>query len=300
MKKTIYILIFLFLQKINLFCVPSYYCTAADEKFFPLLENLVGSIHKNDPNLEEIAVYNLGFSKKQLFKLKRYKKVRVYELEVTNSKMLEPILTSNNGRRVRGAFSWKHVVLKDALEKFPYVLYLDAGLGVLNNPAKLFEHISNEGYFFISLESFHSLNLRLTDTVLKKVIEPNFPDIKEMLLDSSTTFHAAGVQGVSRSVYANYVLPLYNYSKNLEIYLDDGTAKLGYGSARHDQTLSTIMMYKNNFKKFDLGFMHLYPYDSKSYIHCCCVDPIDKETIIYINQSVMFYRGGFTKYIKKN
>lgn len=282
----------------NTYAIPTYYCTAADEKFYLLVENLIGSIHKNDPNVEEIAVYNLGFTKNQIRRLGRYHKVKVYDVEKSNPDIFEPILTSDSGRKVRGLFSWKHVVLKQASERFPYFLYLDAGVSILNDPQIIFDHINNEGYFFLSLENHHMLNIRMTKNVLDNVIDIYYPEYKKSLMSASTTFHGANVQGISQKIYQSYVIPLYNFSKNIEFYRDDGSASLGYGSARHDQTLSSILIHVNNFYKFPQGFI-TFPSDLNKPIHCHWDEIYDDQTIILLSQKGAVYKGGFRKYIKK-
>lgn len=83
-----------------------YFCTTADERYFPLLINLIGSIHKvNFDELGEIAVFDLGFTEQQLDELHCIEKVRVYNVELTHPDLLKP-----NSRLKRGWYAWKPVV----------------------------------------------------------------------------------------------------------------------------------------------------------------------------------------------
>lgn len=283
----------------RVFSLEHYYCIAADDRFYSLLENLIGSIHHYDNNIGEIAVYDLGLTKLQIQKLRRFRCVTINELELTNSQLLTPIVTCPSGRKVRGCFSWKHVVLKQALEKFPYVLYLDAGVALLDNPADIFCCIEEQGYFFLKLriEEHHYIENRITQTVVEKVINQDFKEYKEMLLQEDTAMQVAGVQGVSRKIYDAYVLPLYEYSKNFELYYDDGSAKLGYGQARHDQTLSSILVHVNGFNMFSLGEISLKLKDRCATVYCN--DVLSKESMqIFISQAGSLYKGGFKKYIQ--
>ena len=121
--------------------IPMYYCTAIDDRHLPLLLNLIGSIHKfHFDQLEEIMVYDLGLSKESKEKLENIQKLNIYEIEKLNPQILEDLQTDEH-RHVKGLFSWKPVVVKDALDKVPYVLYLDSGTTLLKPIDILFKHI---------------------------------------------------------------------------------------------------------------------------------------------------------------
>lgn len=290
---------FVFLICIKVFSVEHYYCVAADEKFYLCLENLIGSIHRYDKNVQEIAVYDLGLSPLQIKKLNRMKYVTINKVELTNVNLLTPIVTSPTGRQVRGCFAWKHAILKQALEKFPYVLYLDASVLVLNNLDHIFSYLKEKGYFFLRLrdDSFHYLENRITHTLIEQVIDCDFLEYKALLLQSDTQMQQASVQGVSKKIYNTYVLPLYKYSKRIELYCDDGTAKLGYGQARHDQTLSSILIHVNGFDMFPLGKIKLQL--ETQLVNVYCDDGSYREfPHIYLNRTPPIYKG-FKHFIQK-
>ena len=140
-------------QKPELVSNTLYFCTAADEQYFPWLLSLIGSIHKvNFEALGEIAVFDLGFAAWQRALLNVMEKVHVYFLDTAHPKrkeLLTSFKTSDHGRTARGWYAWKPVVIKQALDMFPYVLYLDAGTVALKRLDNLFKHIQRKGYFLL-------------------------------------------------------------------------------------------------------------------------------------------------------
>jgi hypothetical protein len=190
------------------------------------------------------------------------------------------------------------VVLKQGLEKFPYFLYLDTGVSITNNPDDIFKYINEHGYFFIDSRPGHIIADRITDTVITQIIDKEFPEKKELILDANTWMQTAGVQGISRKILDNYVLPLYEYSKNLSLYLDDKTARLGYGAARHDQTLSSVLLTVKNLNSFQQGFIDLEINNEVKTIHCLHT-LIEGTTHIFVSQSGINYEGGFIRFLKK-
>jgi hypothetical protein len=220
--------------------VPMYFCTAADEKHYPILINMIGSIYKhNYYDIVEIRVYDLGFNEYQINELKNIKKVKVCEIEKTNPQILELIQTSET-KLSRGAFSWKPVVIKDALDHQPYTLYIDAGTTVLKPINNIFKHIIQNKYLL--LDCGHSIKWMTT----KHVIESqnlNSPE-NNWILEDSVFGIDAGFQGISKELYDDYVLPVYELTKDINNFIDDKTCPNGYGTARQDQTLYSIQARK--------------------------------------------------------
>jgi len=217
-----------------------YFCTAADDKHFPILLNMIGSIHlHNFYDVEKILVYDLGLSEINKTQLQNIKKVELCEIEATNPDILTDIETGPN-RKVKGLFSWKPVVIKDALDKCPYVLYLDSGTTVLKPLNDLFKHIEQNGYLL--LDCGKSIRWMATKYVINKFDLES--DDNRFLLDDDLLGIDAGFQGVSRKVYDEYVLPMYELSKDIKNFEDDGTSPNGWGMARHDQTLFSIQARK--------------------------------------------------------
>lgn len=219
--------------------VPMYFCTAADEKHFPLVINLIGSIHKhNYYDTVEIRVYDLGFTKEQRNELSHIKKVKVCDVEKVNDKVTEPIQIQD-GRFLRGLFSWKPVVIKDALDHFDYVLYVDAGTTIKKPLNGLFKHIIQNDY--ILFDCGHSIKWMTT----KKVInEFNLTVDDSWILNDDVFGIDAGFQGFTRKMYDSYILPAYEYSKNLDLFVDDGSCPNGFGCGRYDQTIYSILARK--------------------------------------------------------
>lgn len=217
--------------------IPMYFCTAADDKHFPLLLNLLGSIHQhNFYDVEKILVYDLGLSEIHKKQLQNIKRVELCEVEQTNPDILKDIETGLN-RKVKGLFSWKPVIIKDALERYPYILYLDAGTTILKPLNELFKHIKQNGHFFT--DCGHSIKWMTTESVTKLFslhLEEN-----KWLLSQDLVGIDAGFQGLSRKVYEDYILPMYEFSKDIANFTDDGTTEDGWGTARHDQTLFSIL-----------------------------------------------------------
>jgi len=223
--------------------IPMYFCTAADEKHYPILINLIGSIHKhNFYDTIEIRVYDLGFNDIQRRELSNIKKVKVYEVEKTNPDILTDIETAID-RKVKGLFSWKPVIIKDALDKYPYVLYLDAGTTIFKPLNNLFKHIVQNGYLLI--DCGHSIKWMTTEYVINK-LGLNL-DSNKWILGDSVFGVDGGFQGISRSIYDSYVLPMYEMSKDIKNFTDDKTCPDGWGTGRHDQTLFSILAKQNNF-----------------------------------------------------
>ena len=299
----IFFLFFLtFLSLSRLQSIPQYYATAADEAHFYLLKNLIGSIHyTNFDQLKEIAVFDLGLSLEQKEELKRMQKVAIYIPEMVNPEMLTYAITAPNGRMIRGNFSWKPVIFKQSLEMFPYVLYMDSGTTVLKSLDDLFEQIDTNGYFLLSCtkDSNNNVPHRLTQNVIKAVLPTRLKAEQAVAFDQDTYMIDGGLQGLSRRIYSSYVLPLYEYAHNKELFKDDGTAPLGYGEARHDQTLCTLLAYWLNLKIHDEGNFSL---DLKENSKEMRIDwqrsEINTKTIIYRSRADYMFKGGQTHYVR--
>jgi hypothetical protein len=217
---------------------PCCICTAADDEYFPFLKNLIGSLHRFDADtVDEIMVFDLGFTEAQRAYLRRVKKVQLYSVEKTNDAMFTHFQVRTDGRLARGWYSWKPVVIKQALNAFPVVLYLDAGLTLRRSIKPIFSYIKKNGYFLRTCE--HSIDCMTT----KKVRDFFELEKKEnaFILDKKTEGISAGVQGLTRQWYDPYVYPLYEFSHDISLFEDDGSTPDGFGTSRHDQPLFSIM-----------------------------------------------------------
>lgn len=217
-----------------------YFCTAADTKYYDLLLNLIGSIHEtNYENLKEIAVFNIGMTKEQIENLKRINKVSVYEIEKVNPYITDQFRTNNEGKIITGWYSWKPVAIKQAVEMFPYVLWIDAGLTVLKPIDDLFKFIQINKYFLCSIH-VHNVDYQTTK-YLKNKFELDKPENNWILLQSIIP---SGIIGITKDIYRELVLPFYELSKDIKNFEDDGSTSKGFGTGRHDQSVLTLLAYK--------------------------------------------------------
>lgn len=237
-----------------------YYCTYADSRHCELLLNLIGSIHRFDfDRLGEIMVFDLGLNERQREQLNRIQKVSVYGVEKVNPDILTPFISSPSGKIVRGWFTWKPVAIKQALDKYPYILCIDAGICITRSIEPLFKYIREHGYFLISNLPIMTCNIarRVTRSVLRDVIDKEDPSIRNFLLKNDTIMISAGLQGLSREILDSYVMPMYELAHKPHLFADDKTAKTGFGEARHDQTLFSILAHKLKMKIHQEGVIEL-------------------------------------------
>lgn len=280
-KNSKLILFFMLFNSTNYsLAIPHYYCTAADSNYYSRLLNLIGSIHANDyENLAEIAIFDLGFSQPQKSNLNKIEKVKLYKVELVHPDLLKYFKTSPGGREVRGWYAWKPVVIKQALDLFPYVLYIDAGAVILKPLDNLFKHIVQQGYFLMTCGP-HTIADTITKHVRTKVLSQfdNFSqsskrtDISELarILAPDRFKISAGLQGLSRDhkvVYKDYILPMYQHAHDLTLFADDGTSKNGFGAGRHDQPLFSIYAYLNNLTINSEGVSHIMVDGQDQQIH---------------------------------
>lgn len=216
---------------------PFYIVTASDERFFPALLNCIGSLHKVDfDNIGEIAVFDLGFTVHQKQILKTIQKVKIYSIKMTSPFLLTNFKIDLNGKIARGLYAWKPVVIKQALDMFPYILYMDAGICALTSLDKVFDYIHKKNYFFIGL--CHSIAWMTPKHVIDKF--DLLSEERKWILDNDVVGISAGFQGITRKYYDTYVMPMYELTKDLRNFVDDGTTPEGFGTARYDQTLFSI------------------------------------------------------------
>jgi hypothetical protein len=215
-----------------------YFATCSDSNYYYKLCNLIGSIHHtHSDDLGEIAVFNLGLLPEQINELDSMYKVKVYDIEMTNPDIFTYFRRClKENYMVRGLYSFKPVVIKHALDLFPYVLYLDAGCLVLRPLDELFKHIQQNSYFLFGCG--HSIRFMATNHVIEKFCL-NSND-RKWILDETTPGISAGIQGLTRNLYDSYVMPIYNLSKDIRNFMDDGSTPPGLVVPRNDQTLFSI------------------------------------------------------------
>jgi len=216
---------------------PMYICTSADSDYYNYLINLIDTVHQhNFDNLGQIAVFDLGFTKDQRKELQRIQKVTVYDVRMVHPDLLTHFRVSNYGKKVRGWYAWKPVVMKQFLDRFPYMLYMDAALMVLGPLDQLFEHIKTHGYLVAGCG--HSIQWMCPKHVIQTF--DLHADERRWILDETTEGIAGGFMGMTKEVAHNFLFPLYKLAHDLKHFVDDGTTPNGFGTARHDQVLFSI------------------------------------------------------------
>jgi hypothetical protein len=230
--------------------VQQYYCTAADDRHFPLLLNLIGSIHvTNFDQLGEIAVFDIGFTQEQIQFLNTISKVSVHRIKgYTHPDILTRFTTSQTPqgiRQVPGWYAWKFVILKEALDLFPHILWVDAGTTILKPLDDLFSYIDQTGYFLSNMGNKVNNQLdhdiRWGTTQYVKAAFNLTSSERKYVLDQEPLL--SGTIGVSHKAMEYLVMPLYNFTHNLRLFEDDGSTPNGFGTGRHDQTVLSIFAY---------------------------------------------------------
>jgi hypothetical protein len=232
-----------------------YLCTGANSPYFPHLMNLIGSIHKNNfESLKEIMVFDLGLTSQEREHLLRIKKVVIRDIVKTHPDTLT--LFEIPARKVLGWYAWKPCALHQALQEYPYVLWIDAGTTVLRPIDDLMRHIIENGYFLITSgdekenEKFsHSVGWTATEFVRKK-FNVDAPE-NQWILDQECIM--GGLNGLSREAYNYYLKDWYEASYDLRNFADDGTTPGNGWHSRHDQTYLSFLTYTKglNFSKQD-------------------------------------------------
>ncbi|MBD3231188.1 hypothetical protein GF322_00845 [Candidatus Dependentiae bacterium] len=258
-----------------------FFCTASDSDFFGCLIQLIGSIHKtNFDKTKKIAVFDLGLTGKQRDYLNTIDKVEVFDVEKTHPDILKKFDINKFGKKARGWYAWKPVVFKQALDMFDYFLYVDAGTIILKPLDNLFYYIQKKGYFLLEDQPWHIKYLDSQENViLNKNEEFKIKDLctqhvlnifnlnsKKNNWIAQSKGIISGVQGLSKALYQNYVLPIYELTKDLKNFQDDGSARYGFGWARHDQSIFSIF---SRFLKLDLV-------PTKTNVYLDCVSSIEK------------------------
>ncbi len=211
------------------------FVTVADKERYGMLNKSLASIvETNREHLSHIAVFDLGFTPSQRESLNNLEFVHVYDIEPVNPEIFKMFAVRTSGRKARGLYSWKPVILKQALDMFPVILYMDASTIVKNSLEPFFAHIHQNGYLLISCG--HDGREMTTQTIIKK-FQLDLPERAWILHEKGIE---AGFQGLSRKVYQNYVYPMYELARDIKNFEDDGSAPSGFGHARHDQTLFNI------------------------------------------------------------
>ncbi|BDC34774.1 hypothetical protein Noda2021_07320 [Candidatus Dependentiae bacterium Noda2021] len=243
-NKLLFILSFIVFT-LTLQAQPLNFCTASNAHFFNCLMNLIGCLHKhNYQDIGEIAVFDLGLSTEQKDILNAIQKVSIHEIDRVHPDILTPVQTTPWGKMVPGWYAWKAVLVKQALDLFDRVLYIDAGTTVYRPLNDLFDHIDYAGYFLHNGSPW-CIKQETTEYVINK-FGLNHAN-KQWLLDESVKGLEAGFWGVTRRVYDTFAMPLYELAHDLNNFADDGTCRGGFGNCRHDIPMFSMIALLNGF-----------------------------------------------------
>jgi hypothetical protein len=292
--------------------VPLYFCTAANNDYFEHVLNLIGSIYcVHYQELEEIALFDLGLTPEQKTYLNTIDKLKLYEIERVHVDIIKKFKTGWGNREVPGWYAWKPVVIKQALNMFPYVLWLDAGTTIKQSVTNLFKVIINNGYFLATIGDenngiiTHSVGWGMTRFVADK-FNMQASDRVGILSKEPVM---GGIIGARADDQNNFIHDLYKLAHDLRNYQDDGTAPHGFGTARHDQTLMSILAYtrnilvhKQDFKQINPIYLNVDGNNEPFYI-TWHADYVDARTHIYSSRNdlrnIAYYRD-FIRFKKTN
>lgn len=226
-----------------------YFATACDDTYFEQAVNLIATLHRyNFYHIKKIAVFNLGLSPEHIQFLNSLAKVQVFEVEKVNPDMLTHFVVRGGrkeaGRTARGWYTWKPVILKQALDMFPSVIYIDAGISVTEPMTNLYKYLEQYGYFLI--DCGHNIRQMTVKNVIE-FFELNKPE-NVWILDAPGA--AAGFIGLTRELLDPIVLPLYNLAHDIHYFADDGTGSFGFGWGRPEQSILSILAHISRLNIF--------------------------------------------------
>lgn len=286
-------------------------CTAADSKYFDHLINLIGSLHKVNYNeLNELVVFDLGLTQDQVKKLASIEKVSVHSIEIIHPNILKQVVVNKDGKTVPGWYAWKPVILHQMLQMHDDYIYMDAGTTILKPLNIIYAHILEKGYFLV--DCGHSINRMVTQRVM------NYFDLQKpenrWILDESIRGCAGGFIGITKKIYENFVKKMYELANHIELFEDDGTAQgkyngtsiTGFGCARHDQPLFSILARKIGLEIFleddDCGDGRVIPLNIENdttYLHMTWNKKwVLNKTTVYHSRDVLENFDYFSQFIR--
>lgn len=229
-----------------------YVVTASDATYYDSLKYMIGSLHATNYNkLGALGIANLGMTSEQIHELEKIDKVFVFDVDKVHPDIIAPVRVNNGGKYVPGWYAWKSVIMKQMLEKYPHVFYMDATTIVLKPLDELLQYVKEHDYFVCTIgddaiPEKHTVGWGTTQRVIDAF---GLRDAgKQWVLDQEPLL--TGFYGVTRKGAAAFIDPMYECAKKMDLYIDDGTAPHGFGSGRHDQAVMSVIGYLNNLKIF--------------------------------------------------
>lgn len=238
---------------------PFYFCFASDAGYYQLLLNALGSVHAfHYDDVGQIAVFDVGLTSQQRAMLSTIEKVCVYDVELTNPDLLTRYAIRNGERTVPGWYAWKPVIIKQALDMFPHVLFMDVGLALREPLDGLFEQLQAQGHVLVRCT--RSVAWMSTNYVKEHIIAP-MPE-RERLLSHDAYGIYAGVIGVTRKRYDDFIKPVYALSKDLRNFAEDGSNDHCY----YEQALLSLYAQKLRLSSVGLGQKVFKNYNTKQLV----------------------------------
>ncbi len=266
-----------------------YYCTASDDASFDYLVNLIGSVHAtNFDNLGEVAVFDLGLGWDQKELLNSMQKVHVYNFKLTHPDIIKHVVVGQYtlcggtyGKVTRGWGAYKPCVLKQALDLFDYVLYLDPDSIVQKKIDHLFGYMNNVGHFFVQ-ESEQEICgqkalLCLEAYCTKRVLRELKLDASENRWILQKPSMSTAVQGVSKYVFDSYVYPAYTCTRDLRNFEDDGSAPLDFGEGGREKLIFSVLAHKADLYFIEPDEYVQFEIDDKKKTFLVCDDLFDSD-----------------------
>lgn len=224
-----------------------YFVTVCDTEHYNWAIDQIECIHKYNSNVKEIAVYDLALTDVQRKHLTTLPKVVVRDIEQRNKYMRDQFVVRPNGRISRGWYTWKAVAVHDATKRYPYFLYMDAGVRPNTDLTPIFQHLIENRHFFIT--TGHNMRVATTTRQIKQL------NVTEKELDEESI--QTNVMGITPDLMDTFVKPAYETTTDFDLYVDDGTSEGGFGRARYDQTIFGIFQIKAKLPLIDREGGHL-------------------------------------------
>ena len=274
-------------------------CTAANAGYFDRLLNFIGSLHQiNFDELTVLAVYDLGLTEEQKIHLRSIEKVEIREIRKVHPDILTPFHVYGD-KFVPGWYAWKPVAIKQELELYPTVLWLDAGSTVLKTLVPLFKHIEQNGYFLVTIgedvppQGPYRWNINWQTTArMRSLFNLYHEENKDILEKEAVT---ASIIGVTQQAQHLFIDPLYELAHDLRNFEDDGTAPEGFGCARYEQAILGIIAYQKKLQVFRQDLRQETPIDlvvnseTVPFHTTCHPSYVCEKTCFYLSREDMPY-----------
>jgi hypothetical protein len=116
--------------------------TACTASYYMRLKNLVGSIHFWEPGLK-IIIYDIGLRRKQRQEILTWRGVELIEFDFEKHPPYVALVWN---------FSWKIFLIKEVMEKYPTLLWLDSGVELRHPLVGVRHFLEKDGFFGTTME----------------------------------------------------------------------------------------------------------------------------------------------------